>query len=92
MSGALFTQRDRGAYVLCCLSRSAPEYGGRCSNDGLAEPMNRVRPASASEFVSGHVIRTAGSSVGVSFRVFVGSRYSLDGLVEPMIFVCTESK
>src|SRR4051812_28142085 len=38
--GALLIRRARRAYVcLSCLSISAPEYGGRCSCDGLAEPM-----------------------------------------------------
>ena len=60
MLGALFTQRARRADVFDCLSMSAHEYGGRCSNEGLAEPMNRVRPASASESLSGRVIRSAG--------------------------------
>ena len=35
--------------------------GSRYSLDRLAEPMNRIRPASASEPSSGRVIRTAGS-------------------------------
>ena len=46
--------------IVLVVSLSAPEYGGRCSDDGLAEPRNRVRPASAYEFLSGHVVRTAG--------------------------------
>ena len=34
--------------------------GSRYSLDRLVEPMNRIRPASASEFLSGRVIRKAG--------------------------------
>ena len=50
--------------IALVVSLSAPEYGGRCSDDGLAEPMNRVRLASASELSSGRVIRTAGNLLG----------------------------
>ena len=46
--------------IVLVVSLSAPEYGGRYSDDGLVEPMNRIRRASASELSSGRIIRTAG--------------------------------
>ena len=68
------------------VSGAAPEFiGWRYRLDGLAEPMNCVRPALASKFLSEpHYSHGGVILVGVSFQVFIGSRYSLDGLAEPM--------
>ena len=86
MSGCVVD--STGSQSLCFLlfcQCQIPRMGGRCSNDGLAEPMNRIRPASASEFLSRSRYSHGGVSWSMSASEFLsGSRYSLDGLVEPM--------
>ena len=73
--------------VALVVSLSAPEYGGRCSGDGPAEPMFfLLLPLSAPEYGGALFRRRARRAEesylhGVSFRAVVGSPYSHGGVI-----------
>ena len=83
--------RARGCYsvrltrrvdVLASTSASACECSGGISCQRQRPDLGQRR---------GAIFVKTGSSIGISARAFVGSRYLLNGLAEPMNFVCVSA-